>query len=725
MDRGRARADTITTAGGTASVCNSLPEQRAAAAVPGRAKAMSFGADSIYSAAVTEVLSPGKEEEEEYDAEDEDVWAEAVRQQELVNEEEAIAQGLKKLEKRTELRDKLLVEETKKEEANETIKTLDGKQDESDGNHDVMLLAKLMSRSGTLDNKTVVSVSLPSSQVKPQVSPQDVLGEMKQDSEPKKHQAPAKQDAPEEDAPNHHQATKEEAAVKSGNTKSNTKDTTAKDTKDSSHGSRGKFAFAKLKSKRFFGGKSKKLKTDKEHIEYLGDIPTEEENEAFACVHVAEVQGESEIELTYGPSKSVVVLDDPAQITEAKEAKRSSSDKITLSAIVRGFEDDEPFTVANVFNKKAYTEEFPRVESNRTDNTEKITIESKDDDAPLNVVVRGDKEEALPLNVALVDDDDDDDETYLSDARNGVETGKSTSHEEVNGADGIFGKWFACGATGVAAFQCNDNGAANNPSIATRSLADNTSIVSPYYDDSDIDEAMNVEIFEDADNVIRISTPGPTVVPEAVDDAAAAAATTADSQQKNQQPAAEQAPTTSKKSQVNSNITGSQVQSKVILKTHVVPGFELVPGEEGKDDVMIVDSVSMKIDGIAHKLEKRREGKDNSGGALKGKRTGLRMKLMKRLSKKDTSSATAIGHAESTDSSAAIRGKKEKQRKKKNNNALDQLEVTHEMEEPNKDAGKMTLATAANKAELEEQEEMAKAEIACGSGVADGGKDLD
>ena len=72
-----------------------------------------------------------------------------------------------------------------------------------------------------------------------------------------------------------------------------------------------------------------------------------------------------------------------------------------------------------------------------------------------------------------------------------------------------------------------------------------------------------------------------------------------------------------------------KVTSKIILKTKVVPGFEVLSAPNS-DDIVVVDTVSMKIDDIATKLNDRKLS-GNLDGSLKSKRGNrLRMKLFKR-----------------------------------------------------------------------------------------------
>jgi len=85
------------------------------------------------------------------------------------------------------------------------------------------------------------------------------------------------------------------------------------------------------------------------------------------------------------------------------------------------------------------------------------------------------------------------------------------------------------------------------------------------------------------------------------------------------------------------DIDPSKVTSKIIYKTRVAPGFEIK--SDSKNNEVIVDSVSAKIDTIGRKLEKKREREAamKNGGGLSNTRTRknrIRLNLFKMLKEK-------------------------------------------------------------------------------------------
>lgn len=213
----------------------------------------------------------------------------------------------------------------------------------------------------------------------------------------------------------------------------------------------------------------------------------------------------------------------------------------------------------------------------------------------------------------------------------------TVSRSEYDDDDGgLFGKLLSCSAIpmmGAAIPKCNDVSATMpNQSVTPSPLV--------LYNDEE-DETLDVEIFEDDNNVTRIGYFKHPTIP--VDD--------------EEQPADEQARSNTDNEEVN-DTQKMKVTSKIILKTKVVPGFEVLSAPNS-DDIVVVDTVSMKIDDIATKLNDRKLS-GNLDGSLKSKRgNGLRMKLFKR--------------------------EKDKKNKSKNNKkkkgVLNQLEINHVVEE--------------------------------------------
>jgi len=315
--------------------------------------------------------------------------------------------------------------------------------------------------------------------------------------------------------------------------------------------------------------------------------------------------------------------------------------------------------------KVATYKKMPRVESNCTNGTENITTESL-----LNNTMTEDELDDAPLNAIT-------EKSFIDNLMGyDVNTQEKSSPNEAVGTGGFLENIFTCG---VSTFGCDVGGNSSAPSQSV--IAVRKASVEVYEDY--VDEALNVECTEDDMNAVRIDIYGPEP---------------------------------RKQEGVNSDSVdhtdGMEVTSKIIMRTHVMPGFEV------SGDDKVVDSVSMKIDDIAQKLEVRRQDKNVTGNKI-----GIRKKLMQKLKKgKSTASKptmlSASGHvAAATNTSNHAEGKKNHGiRRRRKKGLMDQLEITCEIEDaPAKISAGRDQKRQQAEGGLEETDNVCS-KIACGSG---------
>jgi len=543
---------------------------------------------------------------------------------------------LRVLENKKELIAKMLDEEKQKEEEEEIAEkikngqivkvTLGKSGDEGESGRGV-ILAKLMTRSGTLDEMSPLGDELEEQRgVAAQdntLDKKDTLDKMVEGvlDGPKK-QAPIKKNVTEPEAP---EQTQDKLKKRTQNKQEGLK------FNSHSHSSRGKFSFAKLKSKnlkskRFFGKKGAFVDVEPRPVKIMP-------------AHSKDLQGESEVELTSGlvhsfsrkphpkstisdcatdtsDQSSIKLINSPnkiaSNITDTTDTASHSPEvmKRSDSSINAGTRNIVPSSTSmKKMTKDAI--EIPQIESNRTDDTQSTTMTSKEEQEMGDVPLNADGNEAA--------NDFSESRTTLSD---NVNTGKTSSHKGIYPIS-FFNQLFACGAApimchneaSVTSSKCDNNDTASL-SVATG--------VSPIllFDDT-VDEALNVEIYDDDNNVTHIGTLGQ--VSRAPKDVPAGPEVCIGSQDN---------------CESNNNDTETKASSKVILMNSVECSYEVIPNE-GEGDIL-VDSGAATVGKNAQNLDKRRE-KDQLGGVatLKGRKNGLRMKLLKKL-KRDGKRTSAV-----------------------------------------------------------------------------------
>ena len=362
--------------------------------------------------------------------------------------------------------------------------------------------------------------------------------------------------------------------------------------------------------------------------------------------------------------------------------------------------------VVSIASKEAFddeTGEMPRVGSNagesiNTNGTENVTLDSTDPDV-VEVTINEVKEEVdigdhVPLNMS----DKDAEDIEVFDSLVSGDTFETIQKQSTDNNTSFLQQFFTV-------FQCEGDTSIEKPELFGVTSGE---LVLLYEDE--VDEQLDIEVINDKNNVARIGFYAPSQqkkerpkaeekealdTKEPVEEKAAQADdidVTKESALADEIDEATKLPSddTQEENTDESVVEPMKVESKVILKTKVVPGVEVV--SDGQSDV-VVDSVAAKIEEIAEKLEHRRKEQ----GALKAKKTSVRMirKIIRKIKSKKT---------------------------KKSKGILDKVEVNYTIEDAPKGSKRKwkSKARKPKTAEAEEKEGgLLCGELACGGGEDD------